>query len=331
MALAFCLWLSLAGLETSLVDFTVGLRLNSLPDNLVIKGDMPKSLNLRVRANAAQMRVLSDRSLSLPLDLSQAREGYNSFPAHTDLLNLPRGVEIIDINPGVIEFEVLKLSQKEVPVKPRVVGRPAPGLLVENLVLEPAAVTIQGPSDILDQVDHLETAPLAVEGLTKDAGFSIGLSPPEGTVTIVGAKEVQVKVSVSEAGARAVFPDVPVEVEIEPRSRDQNSSQLRGPFGRPDDLEPGSSAEGGASFIVQPPRVSVTISWPSSRGRPVEAREVRARVVLGAEQLKAQGRITVPVVAVPPEGAAVVAVSPDRVGVSLAPAADETHKPTVRP
>jgi len=322
MALAFCLWLSLAGLETSLVDFTVGLRLNSLPDNLVIKGEMPKSLNLRVRANAAQMRFLSDRALSLPLDLSQAREGYNSFPVHTDLLNLPRGVEIIDINPGVLEFEILKLSQKEVPVKPRVVGRPAPGFLVENLVLEPAAVTIQGPSDVLAQVDRLETAPLAVEGLTKDAVFSIGLSPPEGSVTVVGAKEIQVKVSVLEISARAVFSDIPVEVET--RSRDQNSSRLLGPFGRPDD--PGSAAEGEASFIVQPPVISVTISWPSSRGRPVEAREVRARVVLGAEPLKA--RITVPVEVVPPEGAAVVAISPALVGVSPAP---ETPKPKVKP
>lgn len=313
MALAFCLWLSLAGLETSLVDFTVGLRLNSLPDNMVIKGEMPKSLTLRLRANAAQMRFLSDRAWSLPLDLSRAREGYNSFPVLADLLNLPRGVEIIDINPGVIEFEVLELSQKEVPVKPLVEGRPAPGFLVENLVLEPAAVTIQGAQEALAQVDRLETAPLAVDGLTQDAVLSIGLSQPEGAVTIVGVKEIQVKVSVSEVRAQAVFPDIPVEVE-------SNPSRLRGPFGRPDNLE--------ASFIVQPARVSVTVSWPASRGRPVEAGEVRARVGLDAEQMKA--RITVPVEAVPPEGAAVEAISPAEVVVSPARAA-ETRKPKVKP
>jgi len=196
MALAFCLWLSLASQETSLMDLTVGLRLQSLPDNLVIKGEMPKSLTLRVRANAVQLRFLSDRALSLPLDLSQARAGYNSFPVLPELLNLPRGVEIADIDPGVIEFEVLELSQKEVPVKPRVVGRPYPGFRLD-LVLEPAAVTIQGPPETLAQVDHLETAPLAVDGLTKDAVLSIGLVPPEGSVTIVGVKEIQAKVSVS--------------------------------------------------------------------------------------------------------------------------------------
>jgi len=292
MALAFCLWLSLAGLETSLMDFTVGLRLHSLPDHLAIKGEMPKSLTLRVRANAAQMRFLSDRAF------------YNSFPVLPELLNLPRGVEVIDVNPGLIEFEVLELFQ-----------------------------TIQGPPDVLAQVDHLETAPLAVDGLTQDAVFSIGAVPPEGAVTIVGAKEIQAKVSVSEIRTQAVFSDIPVEVEIEARSRDQNSYRLRGPFGRPDNLDKGSPAEndGPASFIARPARVSVTISWPASRSRPVEAREVRARAVLGAEQLKAEGRTTVPVVVAPPEGAAVVAIIPALVDVSPAPPAAEIRKPKVKP
>jgi hypothetical protein len=336
MALAFCLWLSLAGLETGLVDFTVGLRLHSLPDHLVIKGEMPKSLTLRVRANAAQVRFLSDRNLSLPLDLSLAQEGYNSFPVLLDLLNLPRGVEVAEINPAAIEFEVMELFQKEVPVKPKVVGRPAPDFRLENLVLEPAAVTIQGPPDILAQVDHLETSPLALEGLTRDAVFSIGLVQPEAAaVTIVGAKEIQATVSVSEIRTQAVFSGIPVEVEIEARSRDHNSlRRIRGPFGRPDnnlDKDSPAAGEGPASFIAQPARVSVTISWPSSRSRPVDAREVRARVGVDAEQLKTEGRITVPVVVVPPSGASVVDISPAMVGVSHVPPAAETSRIKVKP
>jgi hypothetical protein len=334
MALAFCLWLSLAGLETSLVDFTVGLRLHSLPEHLVIKGEMPKSLTLRIRANAAQVRFLADRNLTLPLDLSLAQEGFNSFPVLPDLLNLPRGVEVVEINPDAIEFEVQELFQKEVPVKPNVVGRPGPDFRLEDLVLEPAAVTIQGQPDILAQVDHLETSPLAVEGLTQDAIFSIGLVPPEGAV-IVGAKEIQATVRVSELRTQAVFSDIPVEVEIEARSRDQISRRrIRDPFGQsdnsPDQGSP-ASGDGPASFIAQPARVKVTISWPASRSRPVAAREIRARVGLDAEQLKAEGRLTVPVVVVPPAGAAVVSISPAMVGVSQVPPAAENLKPKVKP
>jgi hypothetical protein len=332
LALAFCLWLSLTGLDTSLADLTVGLRLHSLPEHLAIQGETPKVLTLRIRANAAQVRFLSDHKLSLPLDLSQAREGSNSFPVLLEPLNLPRGVEVTDINPGVIEFEALELSRKEVPVKPNVVGQPPSDFRLENLVLEPAAVTIQGPAEILAQVDHLETTPLAVDGLTKDAVVSIGVIPPEGAVTIVGVKEIQATVSVSEIRTQAVFSGIPVEVEIEARSRDQNYSRFRNLFGRPGNLEKDAPdpGEGPASFIAQPARVSVTISWPSSRSRPVDAREVRARVGVDAEQLKAEGRITVPVVVVPPPGTSVTAINPAMVGVSHVPPSAETRKPKVK-
>jgi hypothetical protein len=329
LALAFCLWLSLTGLDTSLVDLTVGLRLYSLPEHLAIQGETPQTLTLRVRANAAQVRFLSDRKLSLPLDLSQARAGSNSLPVQLDLLNLPRGVEVTDVNPGVIEFEARELSRKEVPVKPNVVGQPAAPFHLENLVVEPAAVTIQGPSEILAQVDHLETTPLDVDGLTQDAVLSVSVIPPEGAVTIVDAKEIQAAVSVSEISTQAVFSGIPVEVEIEARSRDNHFYLFRNPFGgRPGKQAPPDPGDGPASFIAQPARVSVTISWPSSRSRPVNPREVRARVGVDAEQLKAEGHITVPVVVVPPAGTKVTAIDPARVGVSYVP---ENHPPKVQP
>ena len=198
MALSFCLWLNLAGLDTSLLDLTVGLSPHSLPDNLQIKGETPKEVTLRVRANAARARFLSERKLILPLDLSRAQEGYNVFPVRLDPLELPRGVQISDIDPETIEFEALVLAQKQVPVKLNLVGRPAPPFLLEKLALEPSDVTILGPPETLAQVVRLETTPLAVDGLTHDAAFTVNLIPPEGFVTIVGPKEIQVTVGISQ-------------------------------------------------------------------------------------------------------------------------------------
>jgi YbbR domain-containing protein len=301
MALAFCLWLSLAGLDTSVVDFPIALNLHSLPEHLLIKGETPKEVTVRVRANAAQVRFLADRKLSLSLDLSQAQEGYNAFPVHLESIQMPRGVEVSGISHEIIEFETLYLSQKSVPVKPNVVGHPAPSFRLEGLTLEPAEVIINGPPEAIAQVDHLETTPLAVEGLTRDAIFAVTLlPPPDGIVTIIGVKEVQATVKISEIRTQAVFSDVAVEIEA------RNGEA--------------------ASFIAQPSRVSVTIAWPSSRSRPVNAREVRAKVSVDGGQLKTEGRITVPVVAVPPSGAAVMAINPAKVAVSYVPSASEKSK-----
>jgi YbbR domain-containing protein len=209
MALAFCLWLSLSGLDTNLVDFTVGLRLHSLPDDLIITGETPKEVNVRILANAAQVRFLADRKLSLPVDLSLAREGHNVFPVLPETLQLPRGVEVSAVDPDVIEFETLRPSQKNVPVKPHVVGRPAPDFHLEDLVLEPESVTIKGPPEILDQVNHLETTPLVVDGLTQSAIFVVNMVLPEGIVTTAGSKEVRAVVTISELRLHPAFPDLP--------------------------------------------------------------------------------------------------------------------------
>ena len=315
MALAFCLWLNLVGLDASFVDFTVGLYPHSLPDHLSLKGETPKAVTIRVRANAAQARFLSDGKLGLPLDLSQAREGYNIFPVLLEPLNLPRGVEIYEVNPETIEFEALSLPRKEVPVQPKVVGRPAPGFRLKGLVLEPAAVTIQGPPETLARVYRIETTPLIVDGLTRDAVLVVNAVLPEGTVTIVGSNEIQASVNISEEDRlQAVYADIPVEMEI-------LSDQDQGSRGKasPAMIDP-------ASLIIRPARVSVTISWPSSLGRPVED-EVRAQVMVNGEQLRAERRITALVTAVPPGGAEVTDISPETVEISYAPPADEAPKP----
>lgn len=225
MALAFFLWLSLAGQDTNLVDLTVGLNLHSLPDHLYIMGETPKEASLRVLANAAQVRFLSDRKLSLPLDLSRAKEGHNAFPVLLDPLHLPRGVEVSGIDPETIEFEAIHLDQKEVPLRPQVVGRPGPAFQLDGLVLEPASVTIKGPPKILAQVDHLETAPLSVDGLTADAILAVTVvMPPEGPVTIVGSKEIQAALSISNAGIRDTS-DSPEKMGPRPNSRNRSSGE----------------------------------------------------------------------------------------------------------
>ena len=199
LALAFCLWLNLAGLDTSPVDLIVGLHPHSLPEHLLIDSETPQEVTLRVRANAAGGRFLTDRKLSLNLDLSPTQEGHNVFPLRESLQRLlPRGVEISYINPETIEFEALALAHKQVPVKINLVGRPAPTFRLEGLALEPSTVVIQGLPEILAQVEHLETTPLDVDGLSRDGVFTVNLvPPPEGGVTIIGSMEIRAAVRIS--------------------------------------------------------------------------------------------------------------------------------------
>ena len=299
--LAFCLWLSLAGQDTSAVDLPVPLELGALPEGLVIRGELPKEVTLRLRANTAQLKFLADRKMSLPLDLSLAREGLNVLPVPLEFLNLPRGVQVSEVAPGLLEFETLRVAAKKVPLEPKIVGRPDTAYRLEGVTLEPDEVTLHGPPEALEKISRLTTTPIAVSGLTRDAVFAVSAAPPSGApeTILILPKEIQAAVSVEEVRTQAVFSNIPVEMEV----------------------RKGGPAR--ASFIAKPARVSVTVSWPLSRSRPVDAREVLARVSVDAEQLEAEGQITLPVVAVPPSGVTVTAISPVQVSVSYVSGAAE--------
>ena len=327
MALAFFLWLSLAGQDTSLVDLTVGLNFHSLPDNLYIRGETPKEVSLKLMANAAQGRFLADRKLSLPLDLSKAQEGHNAFPVLLEPLQLPRGVEVSEFQPETVEFEAISLSQKELPVTPQVVGQLAPGFQLNDLVLDPPAVTVQGPPEILAKMDHLDAMPLAVDQLTEDAVLAVNvILPPEGSVTIVSPKkEIQAFLRISENRTQIVLPDIPVEIKL------MTGERLYGPYRdpiRPPGPRhlPDTVDHPAVSFSARPAQVSFTVSWPSSRSRPVSADEVRALVSVDSAHLNDEGRMTMPVEAMVPDGARVEAVTPEMVDVSYGPPAAKTRK-----
>ena len=165
------------------------------------------------------------------------------------------------------------------------------------MTLEPGTITLHGPPEILDKVGRLETTPIVVGGLTRDAILTVSALPPEGAPEIIipVTEEVQATVNIQEVRIQAVFSDIPIEVEV--RKGDQTQ----------------------ASFVAKPARVSVTVSWPASRSRPVDAREILARVSVDGEQLKAEGQITLPVVAVPPNGATVTAINPVQTKISYVP------------
>ncbi|GHV56971.1 hypothetical protein FACS189460_2720 [Deltaproteobacteria bacterium] len=297
LALSFCLWLSLAGQDTSIVDMPVTLELFALSDNLVLRGDIPKEVTLRLRANTAQLRFLADRKLSLPLDLSLAREGRNAFKVLLEPLNLPRGVQVSEVSPSQIEFEALRLDAKTVPLEPKVVGQPAPGFRLGGVALEPETITLHGPREILDKLDRLDTAPIVVDGLTRDTALTVNVLPPEGVTEIIipATEGIRATVTIEEVRIQADFSDIPIEIEV----------------------KQGNQAQ--ASFVAKPARVRVTVSWPASRSRPVNAREILARISIDGEQLKAEGQITLPVVVVPPNGATVTAINPVQARISYVP------------
>lgn len=92
--------------------------------------------------------------VSVPVQILDAK----GAPASEGLRIKP---EVIDVS-----LPVARLPAKMVPVKPQIVGDPAEGYKVSQVLAEPATIIISGPAPMLSEISAVTTLPLDVSGAT---------------------------------------------------------------------------------------------------------------------------------------------------------------------
>lgn len=294
LILSFFLWLALSGQDTSTTELSAPLELANLPANLTIKNDVPTSVTLQVLANTAQLRFLTDRKLSVVINAASAREGFNIFPIDPESLDLPRGVQLRRVTPQAIEFEAVKTASITLPLKPRITGTVNPGFRVRSVTIEPKQVMVQGPQELLENLTELATTPISLDGLTRSATLTVAPAvtdlPPS---LIVTPREIKAFIDLEERTVVETFTSLPIELDIKNGGDHSNA------------------------LVVTPERVDITVSWPVSRLKGVTAGEIRVRVFVDLDRLRSENSMNVPVVAVPPAGATIIAINPVNATVSL--------------
>ncbi len=87
-----------------------------------------------------------------------------------------------------VSIEVVQAQvEKEVSVKPSLVGEPAEGYRIIEIDLEPRVVLITGSEEIIDEISSLSTTPIEIQGAESDIERIVGLQLPTGVAAIDSA------------------------------------------------------------------------------------------------------------------------------------------------
>jgi YbbR domain-containing protein len=101
-----------------------------------------------------------------------------------DVQGQPIGAGVVDIEPETVSVQIdvrETETTQAVPIRPEIVGTPAPGFALTSLAVEPATVTLRGLPGALADVDEVVTEPLSIDGVFEDQSFEAQLVLPEGT------------------------------------------------------------------------------------------------------------------------------------------------------
>jgi YbbR domain-containing protein len=234
LGFAVLLWLLVAGERTSEMGLTVPVELQNFPRGLELTGEPVNQVEVRLRASPGMIQRIVPGEVSAQVNLAGVGEGEHIVHLTEDSIRMPFGVKVVKIQPAVLTFQLERTLEKVVPVRARLLGRPAEGYEVADIAVQPAEVRVAGPTSRVDEIESAFTEPVSIETArdTVVDEATIGIADP--LLRVLGSPRVKVTAKVRERQATRVLKGVAVEVR------------------------------GGAGATPRPARVDVTVGGPAA-------------------------------------------------------------------
>jgi hypothetical protein len=113
LGLSFLLWATYTSEPFAEAGFQVALEFTNIPPQLEISGDVPTSVQVRVRGRSALLRRLTTADLNLNIDLKNIKEGATLTRITTRMVDSPFGATVVRVSPA--EFYVTLVRRRGPP------------------------------------------------------------------------------------------------------------------------------------------------------------------------------------------------------------------------
>ena len=175
---AVALWLHVVARGTTEVNFVVPLELRDLPQNIMVVGQAPGYVDVRLQGQEGLVKRLPTRDISAFVSLNDAKAGEMVVNLSPSNVTVPGTIKVAGISPSEIKLHLEKVIRKEIAVKPEVTGKPAPGYRVESVDVFPGTLMAQGPESSLRKITEALTASVGVDGATGSFDKMARVEPP---------------------------------------------------------------------------------------------------------------------------------------------------------
>jgi YbbR domain-containing protein len=210
VSFAVLLWMVVSGEETVERGLRVPLELTQVPSGLELLGDVPATVDVRVRGASGTLSRVGAGDVVAVLDLRTARSGRRLFPLTPDQVRVPFGVEIMQVTPSAVTMAFEPSASREVAIAPTVDGRPAPGYVIGPLSAEPRTVEVIGPETSVMRATEVLTEPVPVSGARATVKQSVILGLLDPSLRLKTARTAIVTVEILPAPLERSLRHLPV-------------------------------------------------------------------------------------------------------------------------
>jgi YbbR domain-containing protein len=194
LGLSLMLWFYVTSKGKTEMTLTVPLELRSIPQNMAVVGPVASSLEVRVQGQERLLRdITTGKKLVGILDLSMTKEGENVVRLSPDDISRPADVVVTHMSLSEVKVRLEPLIRKTFRLKPVVHGAPASGYRLQNIIITPPKITVEGPSSVVKMLDSLQTMPIDIQGAAENRSIEPKIDYQGQSVKLI-EKNVEVRI-----------------------------------------------------------------------------------------------------------------------------------------
>lgn len=272
-------------------EVEVEYSLIGIPERGFSLADEPQFNPPKVKIIGAQSVLESVKQIICAIDISEIKEDLNKKIKVRAVDVNGNDTKEVKIEPDIVEVSISLARgypEKQLVVKPKIVGKPAPGYYISEILSSPDEIKIFGNYSKINSIEFLETIPIDVNGITKTLSVKIPPTLDEGLNIAEGEVElIEVSIQVSEAIIDKTLKNIPV---------------------LPQNLSPFVSCE------IRPETVDITVEGKNVLVDKLKAEDIKAFVKF-MDNFKVEQKVKVKVDL--PGGISVINIEPEEVTVLI--------------
>ncbi|MFN0119821.1 MAG: YbbR-like domain-containing protein [Blastocatellia bacterium] len=181
--------------EVTLVG--VPLEYRGLREGLELSGEVPQTVNVRLRGPRDLVRGAGASAFGVVADLAAREPGERMIQLTPAAVTAPDNIEVLRVDPPGIRLAIEQTQQKTVSLEPVFLGAPMPGYERGAWSLEPAVIGIAGPQSRISGVTRVRTEGISLDGRAQS--FEILVEPDfhDRHVRMTSAGAIRVRVGIA--------------------------------------------------------------------------------------------------------------------------------------
>ena len=196
-------------------EIEVEYSLIGVPEKGYSLTDEPQFNPYKVKIIGAQSVLENTKQIICAIDISGIKEDLSRKLTVKAVDMNGNEIKEIKIEPDIVEVSISLTRgypEKQLTVKPKIIGKPAPGYYISEILSDPDDIKIFGNYPKITDIEFLETIAIDVNGITKTLSVKVppvleeGLNIAEGEVELI-----EVTIQVKETIIKKTLKNISVE------------------------------------------------------------------------------------------------------------------------